>query len=184
MAEWNINGLIEYQILQVLEIVSMCDNAYIAKKVPPTSTTNNLIIGFMGQLKNWWFNYLIEIERYEIAIAVHKKGENDRFSTLVCNIIKHFIGVPTDVMDRQSEILMNLNCPKIEDFHWYKDIFLTRALLCEDCDQSYQKERFLPRLPILFAKRARNAIKRDNDNTIPYQNITYGELINFDSKKD
>lgn len=122
VAEWNIDGLIEYQLLQVLEIMSMCFNAYIAKKAPPTSATNNPIIGFAGQLKNWWFNYLIQIERDEIVKAVNNKGENYSFSTLFYIVIKHFIGIPIDVIDRPFEILMNLNCPKFHDFRWYNSM--------------------------------------------------------------
>lgn len=58
-------------------------------------------------------------------------------------------------------------------------MLLKRVLLCKDCDQSYWKWRFLSELPKLFTKRVKNAVKKENDNTIPYQDLTYGELVNF-----
>lgn len=99
-----------------METMAMCFNAYTAKKVTAKSTTYNLIIRFTGQLKQWWFNYLLKEERDDIAKAKTDKGEDDSFATLIHSIIKHFIGVPTNIINRQSYILMNLNCPKLLDF--------------------------------------------------------------------
>lgn len=55
---------------------------------------------------------------------------------------------------------MNPNCPTLQNFHWYKVIFLTIVLLRNDCYQPYRKEIFLSELPKLFQKESKIQQKR------------------------
>lgn len=58
---------------------------------------------------------------------------NDSYSVLAYTIIKHFIGTPTDLLQKQMEILMNLRFPKLQNFKWYKDMFLSHIMIRENC---------------------------------------------------
>ena len=78
---------------------------------------------------------------------------------------------------------MNLTCPKLQDFRQYKDNFLQKVMFRDDCNSAFQKERFIAGLPKLFAKIVREAI-RDEYSTIPYKDLTYGQLIGFINKED
>lgn len=109
--------------------MGMCYKAYGGRGVSLKIATSNLAIGFTRQLKQWWFNYLLQEEREKILDAITDKGENDSFITLIFSIIKHFIGNPADILNRQFDILMNLNYPKLQNFHCFKDMFLSRVLL-------------------------------------------------------
>jgi hypothetical protein len=54
--EWNIDGLSEYEILNVLQDMLMVFNVYKTQKDPSVTDheiCNSLIIGFIGQLKGW-----------------------------------------------------------------------------------------------------------------------------------
>ena len=50
--------------------------------------------------------------------------EEDTVNTLIFAIIKHFIGDLVYFQERTSEILNNLRCPTLQDFKWYKDMFI------------------------------------------------------------
>ena len=93
-------------------------------------------------------------------------------------ITKHFIGNLSHFQEKSSEVLLNLSCPTLQDFRWYKDVFLTRIYFRIDCNHAYWKEKFLSGLPKLFVENARERI-RQNVNVISYLEINYGELINY-----
>jgi hypothetical protein len=86
--------------------------------------------------------------------------------------------------DKNVELLSNLRCKKLSDFQWYKNTFLTRVMLREDSNQPFWKENFLAGLPILLGEKVRNKIK-DTFTTkiIPYDQLTYGELVSFTQKE-
>jgi len=66
----------------------------------------------------------------------------------------------------------------------YKNTFLTRVMLREDSNQSFWKEKFIAGLPILLGEKVRNKIKAAfTTKTIPYDQLTYGELVSFTKKK-
>ena len=93
--------------------------------------------------------------------------------------MKSFIGNSTQYKARNLEILSNLTCPKLQDFRWYKDVFLTKVMYRTDCNNAYWKERFIAGLPRLFAEKVRTKLNEEYDNDIPYRNLTYGDLINY-----
>lgn len=79
-------------------------------------------------------------------------------------------------------LIMNLICPNFHDFQWYKDIFLTKVMVRDNCFQTFWKERFIFELPKFFAERVRNSIKNNNNDTISYATLTYGEIVNYINK--
>jgi hypothetical protein len=86
--------------------------------------------------------------------------------------------------EKNGELLSNLRCKKLSDFQWYKNTFLTRVMLREDSNQPFWKEKFLTGLPILLGEKVRNKIKDTfTTKTIPYDQLTYGELVSFTQKE-
>ncbi|KAL2527085.1 Uncharacterized protein Adt_12139 [Abeliophyllum distichum] len=157
---WDIDGMTEHQIMHVIAEMSMASSAYSAKGNSDKDVAINILNGFSGQLKNCWFNYLSSVEREKITNAVKKEGDShldlskqDAVCTLLFTSIKHFIGEPFFFMEKSSELLMNLTCPKLQDFKWYKDIFLQKVMFRDDCKSTLWKERFIAGLPKLFAER-------------------------------
>jgi hypothetical protein len=56
-------------------------------------------------------------------------------------------------------------------------------MLREDSNQNFLKEKFLAGLPILLGEKVRNKIKDTfTTKTIPYDQLTYGELVSFTQK--
>ena len=61
-----------------------------------------IVLGFSGQLKNWWENYLTFDQRLAILknttneLDEHGERVQDAFETLVHTITLHFIGNPQD----------------------------------------------------------------------------------------
>nr|CAN70247.1 hypothetical protein VITISV_021083 [Vitis vinifera] len=148
-----------------------------------------LVIGFTGLLKGWWDHYLSQNDREYILNAkktiIKEEGtsvqtyEEDAVNTLIFAITKHFIGDPVYFQERTSEILNNLRCPTLQDFKWYKDMFLVKVMSRPDCGNHYWKEKFISGLPTLFAEKVRQRIRNIHNGRIPYESLTYGELITF-----
>ena len=103
----------------------------------------------------------------------------DAVATLIYSISKHFIGDPAKIKDKTADLLTNLKCPKLHDFRWYKEVFLTKVMLRSDCNQSFWKEKFISGLPRLFFERIRIKIREQFNGQIPYDKLTYGEIISI-----
>ena len=58
-------------------------------------------------------------------------------------------------------------------------MFLVKVLTGFDCGSHYSKEKFIHGLPILFAEKVRQRIGNVYNGRIPYESLTYGELITF-----
>ncbi|RYE12240.1 MAG: hypothetical protein EOP45_23210, partial [Sphingobacteriaceae bacterium] len=153
--------------------------AYKSKNNNDPTVANVLISGFTGQLKGWWDYYISPENKTQILTA--KKNvvklengtnvqtqEDDVVNTLIFAIMKSFVGDPSHFQARASETLINLNCPTLSDFRWYKDVFLTKVYTRSDSNLSFWKERFIASLPKLFADKVMNKIRSDFNNTIPY----------------
>ena len=186
----------EYNILNTLHQMTMVSNVY--KTQSQTSDhviANLLVVGFSGQLKGWWDNYLTTYEQNKILKAVKKDKDNqpildeqnteiqDAVAFLIFSISKHFIGDPSHLKDKNSELLSNLKCKKRTDFKWYKDTFMTRIMQRTDNNQPFWKEKFLARLSILLGEKVRNQIRETYKGIIPYENLTYGKIISFTQKE-
>ena len=188
--EWNIDGMSEHQIINLLHEMMMAANAYRIKiNNSNFHAVDALVIGFTGLLKGWWDHYLSQNDREYILNAkktiIKEEGtpiqsyEEDVVNTLIFAITKHFIGDPVYFQERTSEILNNLKCPKLQDFKWYKDMFLVKVMSRHDCGSHYWKEKFISGLPTLFAEKVRQRIRNIHNGRIPYESLTYGELITF-----
>ena len=103
----------------------------------------------------------------------------DAMATLIYSISKHFIGNPAKIKDKIADILTNLKCPKLHDFRWYREVFLTKVMLRSDCNQSFWKEKFISGLPRLLSERIRIKIREQFNGQIPYDKLTYREIISI-----
>ncbi|XP_057730500.1 uncharacterized protein LOC130945821 [Arachis stenosperma] len=156
---------------------------------------NVIVSGFSGQLKGWWDNYLSDNQKHSIFSAIKVNDQNepiisddgepipDAVNTLIFTIASHFIGDPSLWKDRSAELLSNLRCKTLSDFRWYKDTFLTRVYTREDSQQPFWKEKFLAGLPKSLGDKVRDKIRSlTPDGIIPYDELSYGQLISFIQK--
>ena len=98
------------------------------------------INGFQGQLKYWWDNFLTEEEHNKILdfkrVTRNANGieveESAAAALLIHTITLHFLGNPKEDQASVKSILINLRCPTLSDYRWYKDVFLTNVLKRED----------------------------------------------------
>ncbi|KAH9793048.1 hypothetical protein KPL71_004401 [Citrus sinensis] len=119
----------------------------------------------------------------EILIAGFTGQLKDAVATLILTISLHFIGDPSHLRDKNAELLHNLRCRKLSEFQSYKTSFFTRLFLRDDANHITWKEKFLAGLPTLLGEKVRNSIKALYDNRIPYDVLTYGELVSFVNKE-
>ena len=103
----------------------------------------------------------------------------DAVATLIFSISKHFIQDPAKIKNKIVDLLTNLKCPKLHDFRWYKDMFLTKVMLKSDCKQSFWKEKFILGLSRLFFEKIKIKIREQFNGQIPYDKLTYGEIISI-----
>ncbi|KAH9781408.1 hypothetical protein KPL71_008453 [Citrus sinensis] len=142
--EWNLDGMSEYNILGLLQQMTMAANAYKTQSgTSDKAIAEILIAGFTGQLK----------------------------------------GDPSHLRDKNAELLHNLRCRTLSEFQSYKTSFFTRLFLRDDANHITWKEKFLAGLPTLLGEKVRNSIKALYDNRIPYDELTYGELVSFINKE-
>ena len=173
---WNIDGLSEYEILVVLRQMQMAATAYLQES-DDWNATQLLLIGFTGTLKVWWENFLTEKERFNVSKSINEESEQDSVTRLIYAIIKHFIGDPNTYTERNSEILQNLRCRTLSDFRWYHDVFLAKVMTITDARASFWKEKFLYGLPRAFNEKVQESLREKYNGTIPYDELTYGDLI-------
>ncbi|KAH9723717.1 hypothetical protein KPL70_007221 [Citrus sinensis] len=194
--EWNIDGISEYNILGVLQQMTMAANAYKTQSgTSDKAIAEILIAGFTGQLKGWWDHLLTKLQQLDIlnAIQTDENGApildefnnpiQDAVVTLILTISLHFIGDPSHLRDKNAKLLHNLRYRKLSDFQEYKTTFFTRLFLRDDANHVTWKEKFLAGLPTLLGEKVRNSIKALYDNRIPYDELTYGELVSFVNKE-
>ncbi|KAI8558937.1 hypothetical protein RHMOL_Rhmol04G0135000 [Rhododendron molle] len=153
--EWNIDGLSEHQILEKLNHMSMVANSYLSNtNLNQPQIVELLTSGFTGELKAWWDKYLNDESRQQVIHAVqtdengipifeNEHGIHDGVYTLIYTIIKHFIGQPSNITSRIHDQLSNLHCPTLSDFRWYKDVFIFKVMLRDDCTKPFWKEKFI-----------------------------------------
>ncbi|KAG8650610.1 hypothetical protein MANES_07G055686v8 [Manihot esculenta] len=177
--EWNIDGLSDYQIKNVLQYMTMHATACRAKGNDDPTAARALISGFSGQLKGWWDFSVSNEGKIQIFNMVKQEGTQqvpDVVNTLLYTIGLHFIGSVSMFTDRAQEQLINLRCPDLSHFKWYKDTFFLLVFTREDSQHHVWKEKFLAGLPALFAERVRDQIRSKHNGNIPYHDYTYGEL--------
>ena len=79
--EWNLDGMSEYQVLGLLQQMTMAVNAY---KTQTGSTDKAivelLIAGFSGQLKGWWDYHLTPVQQLQILSTIQTFEDGTPFS--------------------------------------------------------------------------------------------------------
>ncbi|QHN77888.1 uncharacterized protein DS421_12g366820 [Arachis hypogaea] len=106
--EWNIDGKTEYNIMHMLQHMTMIFTTYqTAYEGSEEAIANVMVSGFSGQLKGWWDTYLIEDQKSSTLSAVKTNDDDepilnddrktipDVFNTLIFTIVNHFIGDPS-----------------------------------------------------------------------------------------
>ena len=136
-----------------------------------------IVSGFSGTLRYWWDNCLNDDERKFLQISKNEQGEQNAVHRILFSIIKHFIGDPRILQERSSKILQNLKCRTLSDFRWYHDVFISKVMIREDARASYWKERFIYGLPRALTERVQETLREKYNGTIPYEDLTYGDLI-------
>ncbi|KAL4628609.1 hypothetical protein ACB092_05G252200 [Castanea dentata] len=190
--EWNIDGMSECEIINLLHEMTLLTNVYKNHGKHDHQIAHLIVTGFTGQLKGWWDHYLNNDDRNEILTAVKRETDGsvimtdrlpsqDAVSTLIFTIAKHFVVHPNQYKERASDVLINLRCPQLSEFRWYKDVFISKVLSRNGCQQSYWKEKFIALLRYFFVEKVRLDIE-NNDRTIDYPNklISIKELIDSD----
>lgn len=56
---------------------------------------------------------------------------------LIFVLTKHFIGDPIQFKEMTCDLLINLKYPKLSDFRYYKDVFLSKVITKNNCHQPY-----------------------------------------------
>ncbi|QHO56759.1 uncharacterized protein DS421_3g76470 [Arachis hypogaea] len=76
--EWNIDGKMEYNIMILLQHMTMVGTAYqAAHETSEEAIANVIVSGFSGQLKGWWDNYLSDNQKYLIFSAIKVNDQNE-----------------------------------------------------------------------------------------------------------
>ena len=181
--EWNIDGMSKYEIINLLHEMTLLTNVYKNHGKLDHQIAHLIVTGFTGQLKSWWDHYLNNDDRNEILTAVKreingsvimtdKQPSQDVVNTLIFTITKHFVGDPNQYKEWVSDFLINLRCPQLSNFRWYKDVFISKVLSRNDCQQSYWKEKFIAGLPYFFAQKVRLELANNDDGTIDYPKLS------------
>ncbi|RVW34101.1 hypothetical protein CK203_084361 [Vitis vinifera] len=160
--EWNIDGMTEYNILTKLQEMTMVSTTYkLNNRLPDHAVAQTIVVGF--------------------TVVKDEDGQDikDVVVILIYSISKHFIGDPAKIKNKTTDLLTNLKCPKLHDFSWYKEVFLTKVMLRLDCNQPFWKEKFISGLPKLFFERIKIKIREQYNGQIPYDKLTYGEIISI-----
>ena len=174
--DWNIDGLSEHEIFNVLRQMTMASTAYLTDG-DYHNVVQLILAGLSGTLKYWWENCLNDKERFYVQTSVNEEGEQDAVLRLMYAITKHFIGDPRVFEEKNSEILQNLRCRTLSDFKWYHDVFLANVMNRGDARAPYWKEKFLYGLPRALTKRVQETLREKYNGTIPYEELSYGDLI-------
>ena len=135
----------------------MASTTYKSRGNSDQAICTHLIVGFAGQLKEWWDNTLTKEEKRFIQNSLDELGNQNSVHTLIYPITKHFIKDPVSFQSRSSKILQNLHCKELSDYRWYKEIYFAKVHLKTYCNQPYWKERFLNGLPKVFSQRVQES---------------------------
>ena len=96
--------------------MTMALSAYKAKKFTNSQAATASVIGFSGQLKSWWDNFLNNDARAKILNHTYKKlndhgievDEQDGTEVLIHTITSYFLGNPKEEQASAKAILIKL----------------------------------------------------------------------------
>ncbi|KAG5615333.1 hypothetical protein H5410_015157 [Solanum commersonii] len=169
--EWNLDGLIDRQLTILVHRMLMY--ATICKSVNNTDRTicKIIIVGFTGQLRGWWDNYMsldakatvinakATAERVDNLGFALVKIREDTVYTLVLTILEHFSGKFTNQYETIRSLLNGLRCRHLGEFRWYKDTYLSRVMELPENDLEFWKAKFIDGLPSLFAEIVKKTLR-------------------------
>ena len=171
--KWNIDGLFEQKIMRHMTDVGI---AYQNNHDLDQSDIINLLV--IGTLR-WW-------DSYPAGLPIFAKNIGcsilDDLNTPIYTIFKHFVGTPSNISPRVSDLLNILRGSTMTNFRWYQDVFISRVMLRKDCHKPYLKERFIAGLPPIFAHKVKQILMGKNDS-INYDNLTYDDIFSAIKKK-
>ena len=186
--EWNIDGLVEQEILNKIHHMTMVANNYPNEGRSHPEIIKLMSLGFTGKLLQWWNNCLTEESKEDIKHVVQEDEEGtpifderiakcvpDGVSTLIYTIIKHFVGKPSNITSRIYDQLSNLRCKNLGEYRWYEDVFTTRVMHRSDCNSPFWKEKFINGLPRLFGEKVKEVLSTPL-GVIDYDDLTYGDI--------
>ncbi|KAG5579998.1 hypothetical protein H5410_050625 [Solanum commersonii] len=164
------NGLTDRQL--TILVHRKLTYATICKSVNNTDRTicKMIIVGFTGQLRGWWDNYMTldakeaVINAKATAEGVDNRGfalvknREDVVYTLVLTILEHFSGRFTNQYETIRSLLNGFRCRHLGELRWYKETYLSRVMELLENGLAFWKAKFV-------------------DGFIPYSNFTYGKLI-------
>ena len=73
--EWNIDGMSEYEIINLLHEMTLLTNVYKNHGKQDHQIAHLIVTDFTGQLKGWWDHYLNNDDRNGILIAVKRETD-------------------------------------------------------------------------------------------------------------
>jgi len=166
--------------------MTMAMTAYKTRGLDSRTQAITIINGLQGQLKYWWDNFLSKEEHNTILEYKHRFTKDSGMDVeepaaaqmLIHTITLHFIGNPKEEQAAAKLVLINLRCPTLSDYKWYKHVFLTNVLKREDGLQQFWKERFIAGLPRLFGERILSKLRQNfSTNDISFNLLTFGQLL-------
>ena len=171
--KWNIDGLFEQKIMRHMSDVGIAyQNNH---DLDQSDIINLLVIG----TPRWWDSYPASLPIFAKNIGC---SILDDLNTLIYTILKHFVGTPSNISPRVSDLLNILRGSTMTNFRWYQDVFISRVMLRKDCQKPYLKERFIAGLPPIFAHKVKQILMGKNDS-INYDNLTYDDIFSAIKKK-
>lgn len=95
--------------------MTIVESTYKGKKLDDITIARYLVIGFTGQLRHWWDNYLSSNDQRYIIENRDEQGESTAVDTLVFTITKHFVGNPAMFQDKASEFFKTLDAESLDN---------------------------------------------------------------------
>ncbi|KAL4184491.1 hypothetical protein AMTRI_Chr10g225890 [Amborella trichopoda] len=185
IVNWQIDGLSELKILDVMRHMTMYASANKMAGNHDQEVAKAIVNGFTGWLRGWWDFYdtkqriLNNTRQWTGRNEQNQKviyTESDAVNTLIYTITLHFVGSTSLLAARSEDLLSNLRCPTLSHYKWYKDVFFSRLLIREDCQLDHWKEKFIAGLPYLFAEKVKERLRKKHNGIIVYSSYTLGEL--------
>ncbi|GFS28758.1 hypothetical protein Acr_00g0003710 [Actinidia rufa] len=181
---WSIDGLHPEQINRMLGMMIAASNAYLHGKNEAETAYRLITEGFLGTLINWW-DHLPKEAKAEIEASVRidlSPGQPARDSegqlipnpvdSLLATIRTHFCGPLESDEKKHRAALMSLRIKSLDEYKWYKDVFLERVFYMPDCNRAVWKDKFLAGLPNGLGDLVRSRLKEDDLDL-----MTFGELF-------
>ncbi|KAL5767683.1 hypothetical protein ACOSQ2_014466 [Xanthoceras sorbifolium] len=146
---------------------------------------------FTEVLAGWWDDLFTESQKTAIKSATkydHSQQDHmgnpkvlpDMVNTLIYTICLHFMGNLDVYQARVSELLINLKCPSLSHFRWYKNVFFSKVFQRKD---SIQNEKAANRQPTVIELRAEmNSYKKELQELQRQQQSHNQQLQDYDQR--